>query len=244
MGEACRTLAPARVVELLYELIRGARLHPGPPWQAALAAVAATLGDEALLSYEVRAALYASAKEHGRQEVARLFLAAAPLVGEPEAPDPEVALLPAAAARPAEAARGAPRSGADLRGRTLTLGERKSLARGGRRDLLVHLLRDPDAAVIRVLLGNPKLTEADVVRVAARRPVRQDVLLAVFKSRWLSRYAVRKALVMNPYTPTDVAVGLVATLEEPDLRQAAGDPQLAEPVRAQAAAILAARKDA
>ena len=61
-----------------------------------------------------------------------------------------------------------------------------------------------------------------------------DVLRTVFDSRWLARYHVKRALVMNPYTPGDLAVRLVATLTLPDVRLVANDPNLAAPVRAQA----------
>ena len=56
-------------------------------------------------------------------------------------------------------------------GRPLTLGERKSLARRPDRDLIARVMRDPNPDVIRILLNNPGLTESDVVRVCARRPV-------------------------------------------------------------------------
>ena len=63
------------------------------------------------------------------------------------------------------------------RGRPLTLGERKSLARRPDRAMLDRLLHDPHPDVIRRLLRNPRLTEDDVVRLAARRPGRPEVLV-------------------------------------------------------------------
>lgn len=223
LGDALRAVAPADAVRLLESLVRGARRYPGPPWSTALQALAAALEDRALVTYDVRSALYLAAKEAGLPEVARLFFAAgARPEGEPEEPDPEQPVTP--------------------RGKPLTLGERKSLARGGRRELLQGLMRDPDAAVIRVLLENPRLTERDVVLIAARRPVRGDVLKAVFASRWSARYHVRRALVMNPYTPSDIAVRLVTTLVVPDLAAVAADANLSAAVRSQARELLEARR--
>jgi len=69
--------------------------------------------------------------------------------------------------------RALPRTGV---GRPLTLGERKSLARRSSRFALDRLLRDPHPDVIRNVLVNPRLTEDDVVRLAARRPAFPDVL--------------------------------------------------------------------
>ena len=56
------------------------------------------------------------------------------------------------------------------RGRPLTLGERKSLARTHDRSLIQRVVRDPHPDVVRILLDNPSLTEEDVVRVCAARP--------------------------------------------------------------------------
>ena len=222
LAETFRDRPAADVVALLPELVGGARTRPGLPFSEAVTALAAALDDSVVLGYELRSALYAAAKQAGRDEIARLFFAAAAgpgdVPGEPEA------------------GRSLPRGAGGAK--TLTLGERKSLARGGRTHLLQHLMRDPDAQVIRILLGNPRLTERDVVFIAARRPVRGDVLKAVFRSRWVARYHVRRALVMNPYTPSDLAVRLVPTLSIPDLRAVAGDPHLGDPVRAQAEALL------
>ncbi|MBI4509443.1 MAG: hypothetical protein HY698_07385 [Deltaproteobacteria bacterium] len=240
LAEACQASPPALVVNALHELITLARMKPSGPLVITLGALARALGENDCFSYEARSALYAAAKELRRDEVARLFFTALPARNdEPEEPSPEHALLPT----PTSSTRGAitPCGGLDAyRGKPLTLGERKSLARGGRRELLQRLMRDPDAQVIRVLLENPKLTEKDVVEIACRRPVRGDVLRAVFASRWLLRYEVKRALVLNPYTPTDLAVGLLPTLSRPDLRATLSDPHLPTPVRDEAELILRA----
>jgi hypothetical protein len=89
-----------------------------------------------------------------------------------------------------------------------------------------------------VLLGNPHLTEGDVLAIASRRPTRKEVLRAVFESPWLQRYAVKRSLVLNPYTPGDLAVRLLPTLVLNDLRAVAHDPAASEPVRTEAALLL------
>jgi len=217
LGEALAAAPSPQVVAALHQMLRASRLNPAPPYTIAVVALAQALSDPRVLTYEQRAELYRAAKEQGLGEVARMFFAAGTGPGEPRQPGPEQPL------------------GA---GRALTLGERKSLARGSTRELLARLLRDPDAAVIRVLLENPHLTEADVVVIAARRPARGDVLRVVFGSRWITRYHIKRALVMNPYTPGDLAVRLCATLETLDLRAVAGDPSLTGAVREQAKILL------
>jgi hypothetical protein len=105
-------------------------------------------------------------------------------------------------------------------GRPVTLGERKSLARGHDRELIARVLRDPHPAVMRILLGNPRLTENDVLRLCARRPVACDVLREVFtNARWIVRYPIKLALVLNPYTPLDIGLQLIPLLHEQDVRR-------------------------
>jgi hypothetical protein len=188
--------------------------------ELALASLAHALSLDGLVPYDKRRDIYVLAKRLGHEEVARLFLQAAPAQaggassGDPMAP--ERPLTP--------------------NGRPLTLGERKAMARGHRREMLLHLLRDPHPDVVAVLLDNPHLTEPDVVALAARRPSTPDALAHVAASqRWVPRYNVRLALVKNPYTPLPWAVRLATTLRMLDLRQVAADPNLAPLLREQAA---------
>lgn len=128
------------------------------------------------------------------------------------------------------------------RGRPLTLGERKSLARRRDRHLLARVLRDPHPDVIRILLGNPALTEPDVVRLCARRPIVPEVLREVAGSaRWMVRYAVRLALARNPYTPLDLALSMVPHLKAQDARELAGSPELDERLREACARLVQPR---
>lgn len=118
------------------------------------------------------------------------------------------------------------------RGRPVTLGERKSIARRRDRDLLARVLRDPHPDVIRILLGNPALTEDDVLRLVSQRPVAPEVLREVFRStRWIVRYRVRRAIVKNPFAPVDVALQLAAHLNAQDAREIHDSSELPMPVR-------------
>jgi hypothetical protein len=210
LAEALRGGAPDDLVPVLGEIVRRGRAG-GPPFDLALLALGGVLASPDALTYERRATLYAAARDGGRDDLVDLFLSAG------------LGFEPAAAAP------------LNVGGRTLTLGERKSLARGNRRDMLDRLMRDPAASVIRILLGNPRLTERDVVLIAARRPQLAEIQHEIARSRrWISRYAVKLALVLNPSTPTDLAVRLVGLLQLPELRQAAGDGALSDLVRAAA----------
>lgn len=124
-----------------------------------------------------------------------------------------------------------------LTDREVTLGERRSWARRHDRDLLDRLLYDADPGVIRNLLQNPRIIERDVVKIAARRPGDARILTLLFHHpRWGRNKQIQLALVMNPYTPVDIARSLVAVLDRETARQVAREPNLHEAVRARAAA--------
>jgi hypothetical protein len=206
LREVLASLAAAEGARLCGEIVRRGR--DGAPYDVALLAFGALLegGD---LGYERHAQLYDQARQLGDEALARLLLSAAP--PPPGSPPPP---LPIPGYR------------------ELTLGQRKSLARGRRREVLERLLRDPDPAVLRILLGNPRLTEPDVVRVAARRPTTAAAQRAIFASeRFIRRYNVKRALVFNPYTPSDLAARLVPLLTLVDLAEVAQDGSLSEQVR-------------
>ncbi|MFI5307017.1 MAG: hypothetical protein ACHQ53_06690 [Polyangiales bacterium] len=118
------------------------------------------------------------------------------------------------------------------KGRILTLGERKSIARRNDRTVLARCLRDPHPHVMRILLGNPSVTEDDLVRLCARRPASTEVLREVFRSaRWIVRYQVKVALALNPYTPVDIALQLAPHMKLQDLRRLIAASELHQELR-------------
>jgi hypothetical protein len=128
------------------------------------------------------------------------------------------------------------------RGRPLTLGERKSLARTHDRSLIQRVVRDPHPDVVRILLDNPSLTEEDVVRICAVRPNDPTVLQTVYRHRrWVVRYRPRNAIIRNPHTPLDTALLLAPLLRKSELKEAATSSELAPPVRLSCKTILQMR---
>jgi hypothetical protein len=128
------------------------------------------------------------------------------------------------------------------RGRPLTLGERKSLARTHDRSLIQRVVRDPHPDVVRILLDNPSLTEDDVVRVCAARPNHPTVLQTVYRHRrWVVRYRPRNAILRNPDTPLDTALLLAPLLRRGELEEAATSSELAPSLRLSCKTILEMR---
>lgn len=123
--------------------------------------------------------------------------------------------------------------------RTVPLGERVSWARRPDRQVIERLMFDPSDRVIGKLLNNPKVTEADVLRIASRRPTPATSLEQVFAHpRWGLRIAVQEALILNPYTPLRIACGLVGVVDAPTARRIARQPAAHPLVRAAARARL------
>jgi hypothetical protein len=121
----------------------------------------------------------------------------------------------------------------DARDAAATLGQRKYLARRPDRETMQRLLADPHPDVIRSLLRNPRITEDDVVRLAAKRPGRGEVLAEVARStKWAHGPRVRIALVANPSTPPGLAARIAGLLLRPELDLVARLPGVPPSVRA------------
>lgn len=201
-------LAPDQLSDLLLVLASRAETREKPHLEMLLAAALALEGPE---QEPIRRAALTIAAERGQTDVVELLGD-----GDPERMEEESPRVPDFGT-----------------GRPLTLGERKSLARRNDRDLIARVLRDPHPDVIRILLGNPSLTERDVVGLCARRPVRPDVIREVFRSpRWIAQYEVRRAMVLNPYTPLGVAMPLCRFLTRQDAKRVAESSELHADLRA------------
>jgi len=124
----------------------------------------------------------------------------------------------------------------------LSLGHRRALARTLAPSLVDRLAAGADAGVVRELLRNPRLTEREVLRIATRRPARQDVLLAIAASRWSQRTQVKVALARNPYSPPSLALRLVAHLPGAALREMATDGTLHPELRRLASALVSVER--
>jgi len=210
-------LAPDEGAALLAEIAAGAEARDPRSTHVMLLASIALADAEA-----ARVAIAIAAEARGELDVARRLVASSPT---PEADETQHPI---------------PDFGPDIsRGRPLTLGERKSLARRRDRQLLARVMRDPHPDVIRILLTNPALTEPDVVRLCARRPIVPDVLREVFRSsRWMVRDAVRLAIAKNPHAPIDLALSIVPHLKAQDARELVASPGLPEALREACARAL------
>lgn len=100
----------------------------------------------------------------------------------------------------------------------LTLGERIASARRCSHALIKALLFDPDPKVFAALLVNQRLREDDLLLLAgSTQATREQLRMIGDDRRWSYRYAIRKALVLNPTTPRSTAAAQLRFLSRRDL---------------------------
>jgi len=124
----------------------------------------------------------------------------------------------------------------------LTLGEKCALARLADRPLIGALLDDGETDVLAALLANPRLVEEDLTSwLLVRRPRETQLALLARSERWMTRTAVRSALVLSARTPRAIALSLVSRSERPVLERLATDPSADPLLAACARSLLAPR---
>jgi len=217
LGEIICALSAEDAAWLLDTLATAGRAG-GPPFDVSLlAAVDLTSGET--LDYDTRRSIYVVAEQR-RLEACKELL----FTGQDETQS-ETASAP----RPLVPGT-----------RPLTLGERKSLARSNDRMTLERLVVDPHTDVVALLLGNPHVTEEDILRIATSRRSSAAVLRLVLDARRFgTRPRVRRALLRNPNLPLATALRLVGLLNRAEQRELSRDPALHPAVQAAALRRLA-----
>ncbi len=107
----------------------------------------------------------------------------------------------------------------------LSLGEKISSARRCSQALIKALLFEPDPKIFEALLVNQRLREEELVFFAGSPQATAEKLTLLASDRkWSSRYAIRKALVLNPLTPRSLAASQLRFLSKRDLGQIHQNP--------------------
>jgi len=81
------------------------------------------------------------------------------------------------------------------------------------------LLAEGHPQAIKLALGNPFLTESQVLKVLAKPSVPERVVAAIAQHpKWSCQYNVRAALVRNPHTPAPCVLAFLPNLTLRDLK--------------------------
>lgn len=200
VGAAVTALEPAEGVWWIDQLVRGALWGKNPEMDAMIACADWLVRLRQEDDYDTIATLYEAAAQAERESVLMLLR------------DPP--------------AHRALRNGARLPetrlplNRDVTLGERRSMARGQDRRFLERLILDPSPLVVEQLLANPAIRLSDVITIAARRPTLPELVLQVaLAPKWFRESKIREAIVQNPFAATGLALKLMPTLNIHSLRK-------------------------
>jgi hypothetical protein len=114
----------------------------------------------------------------------------------------------------------------------LPLGQKVALARRASGHVAGSLVADGHPGVLRVVLDNPFLSEANVLKALAREKVPAAVIKALCgHSKWSQIYNVRLALVRNPSAPLATILAFLPHLTVNDLRELASPGIVPENLR-------------
>ena len=113
------------------------------------------------------------------------------------------------------------------------------MAYSARTGVLSKLALENDDKIIRALLLNPRLREAEVVAIVRRESTSGFVLRVVALSeRWIQRPSVRKVIVAHPNAPIHVALTLLRHVSERELRTMLRESELPRVVALSAKQML------
>lgn len=114
----------------------------------------------------------------------------------------------------------------------LPLGQKITLARRGTARVAGALLAEGHAQVLSVVLDNPGLTEAQVLKALSRDRLPVGVIKAVAQHRkWSHTYNVRLALVRHPSATLSTILAYLPELTVSDLRELAAPGIVSENLR-------------
>jgi hypothetical protein len=125
----------------------------------------------------------------------------------------------------------------------MSVAERMKLAMLGNKEVRGILIRDPVRSVQVAVVGNPRITEPEIERIALSKTVDEEVLRIIVTNRdWLKRYPIKVALVSNPRTPIKTSMRLLPHLREKDLKDVSRSRSLPNVLVVAAKKLIAERK--
>jgi hypothetical protein len=114
----------------------------------------------------------------------------------------------------------------------LGIKDRIQLAMKGTKEERSLLIRDGTKIVALAVLESPKVSDGEVEKFAGQKNVLEAVLRGIpMKRRFAKNYSIVRALVFNPRTPLDLALGLMKNIIVSDLRNLSNNKEVSDTVR-------------
>ena len=126
--------------------------------------------------------------------------------------------------------------------RALSYAEKIILATKTDRSERAVLIQENDPQILYYLLKNPRITTEEVLRIARMTSISAMVADQIAKtSQWSTNQEIRSALVNNPRTAPSLALKLLPTLPESEIRHIAKSTAVSQALKQSAMRILMSR---
>ena len=120
--------------------------------------------------------------------------------------------------------------------------DRVKLGMKGDREARNILIRDPNRLVSSAVVNNPRISEQEVVTIAAMRSISEDILRQIASNRqWARSYTIMHSLAKNPRTPLANVINIMSRLQLRDLAALMKNRNVSDAVRRQALRLHTAR---
>ena len=111
--------------------------------------------------------------------------------------------------------------------------------KGGKEERTL-LIREANRLIQVNVIRNGRITQGEVAFIAQMRSINEEVLRIIASNRdWMKKYAIVKALVLNPKTPIALALNFFKRLVDMDLKLVMRDKGVAEILRREVKRYLA-----
>ncbi len=125
----------------------------------------------------------------------------------------------------------------------MSVAEKIKLAMTGNKFVRGLLIKDSNKMISTAVVKNPRLTEAEVVKITASKTTPDDILRLVARNKeWLKNYKIKVSMVMNAKTPLPVSMRLLDSLNTRDLAKVAKSKYIPHALAGNAARILSKKK--
>jgi hypothetical protein len=127
----------------------------------------------------------------------------------------------------------------------MSVSEKIKLATLGNKEARTILLRDSNKLVCMAAVTSPRVTDGEILSLANSRTAQADVLRYIYSNREFTKtYAVKSALVKNPKVPLPIALKMMFTLQEKDIKELARDRNVPQTIQSQAKAFMMKKEQA
>ncbi len=123
------------------------------------------------------------------------------------------------------------------------IGEKIKMSLTGDKEWRAILVKDANKLVSSGVLKNPRITEAEVLRIIKMGVQNDEVIRIICANReWIKNYQIRKALIDCPKTPLANSLRYLALLHEKDLASYAKSRNVSSVISTQAKRMILAKQ--